>query len=102
MLQFSLQVAAGPGIPPQIRVANLAEPLLGLSSERPWPPADLSVRRPEAGGRSLLQTAGPSEAQTSIFVRIRSSTAVVNSVVPAPPPRSGVLVPDAIVSSAAS
>ena len=33
---------------------------------------------------------------------IRSTTAEVNSVVPACPPRSGVLVPDAIVSSAAA
>ena len=40
--------------------------------------------------------------ETSIFVRIRSTTALVNSVVPAWPPRSGVLTPEAIVSSTAS
>ena len=43
-----------------------------------------------------------SEDQISSFVRTRSTTASVNSVVPAWPPRSGVLIPDATVSSAAS
>src|SRR5450755_203799 len=44
----------------------------------------------------------PSEDQTSSLVATRSTTAAVNSVVPAPPPRSGVLVPEAIVSSVPS
>jgi hypothetical protein len=44
----------------------------------------------------------PSEDQTSNFVLMRSTTADVNSVVEEWPPRSGVLVPDAIVSSAPS
>lgn len=44
----------------------------------------------------------PSADQTSIFVRIKFTTAVVNSVVEAEPPRSTVFVPAAIVSSAAS
>ena len=44
----------------------------------------------------------PREDQTSSFVRTRSTTAVVNSVVPALPPRSGVLTPEASVSSADS
>jgi len=46
--------------------------------------------------------AGPREDHTSSFVAIRSTTAVVNWVVPAPPPRSGVFTPAATVSSAAS
>ncbi len=41
-------------------------------------------------------------AQISSFVPIRSTTASVNSVVPAWPPRSGVLQPAATVSSVAS
>jgi hypothetical protein len=44
----------------------------------------------------------PIEDQTSSFVRTRSMTADVNSVVPAWPPRSGVLVPEATVSSVPS
>jgi len=44
----------------------------------------------------------PSEDQTSSLVRMRSKTAEVNSVLPACPPRSGVLVPEAIVSSVPS
>lgn len=40
----------------------------------------------------------PSDDQTSSLVRTRSTTADVNSVVPAWPPRSGVLIPEAIVS----
>ena len=44
----------------------------------------------------------PSELQTSSLAAIRSRTAVVNSVVPAWPPRSGVLIPEATVSSAPS
>lgn len=43
-----------------------------------------------------------SEDQISSFVRTRSTTASVNSVVPAWPPRSGVLVPEATVSRADS
>ena len=46
--------------------------------------------------------AQPRADQTSSLVRIRSTTAVVNSVVPAEPPRSNVLTPEATVSSAAS
>ena len=46
--------------------------------------------------------AEPSDDQTSILVATRLTTSVVNSLVPAAPPRSGVLIPDAIVSSAAS
>ncbi len=44
----------------------------------------------------------PSEDQTSSLVAIRSMTASVNSVVPAWPPRSGVLMPAATVSSTPS
>jgi hypothetical protein len=44
----------------------------------------------------------PSEDQTSSLVRMRSTTAEVNSVVPAWPPRSGVFTPDATVSSVPS
>jgi hypothetical protein len=40
----------------------------------------------------------PREPQTSIFVRTRSMTSVVNSVLPACPPRSGVLMPAATAS----
>ena len=58
------------------------------SRAAPWP-------RP----RRLAQ---PSEDQTSRLVAIRSVTAVVKSVVPAEPPRSKVLTPEATVSSAAS
>jgi hypothetical protein len=36
------------------------------------------------------------------LVATRSTTAVVNSVVPAWPPRSGVLIPEATVSSVPS
>ena len=53
-------------------------------------------------GLERSQAAEPSDDQTSIFVRIRSTTAVVNSVVPLDPPRSGVLIPEPTVSSAAS
>ena len=44
----------------------------------------------------------PSEDHASSFARIRPTTSVVNSVVPAWPPRSGVLVPAAVASSEAS
>jgi hypothetical protein len=44
----------------------------------------------------------PREDHTSSLVTMRSTTAEVNSVVPALPPRSGVLTPAAIVSSVAS
>jgi hypothetical protein len=44
----------------------------------------------------------PSEDQTSSLVAIRSTTAPVNSVVPACPPRSGVFIPAATVSSVPS
>jgi hypothetical protein len=57
-------------------------------------------------GRGILDrgahAADPSEDQTSSFVRTRSTTAVVNSVVPLDPPRSGVFMPEATVSSTAS
>ena len=58
-------------------------------------------------GRNRTPAAGPHQPvarvdQASSLVLIRSTTAVVNSEVAAPPPRSGVLVPDAIVSSADS
>lgn len=43
-----------------------------------------------------------SDDQISSLVRTRSITASVNSVVPAWPPRSGVFVPEATVSSADS
>lgn len=46
--------------------------------------------------------AQPSADQTSSFVCTRSTTAVVNSVVPAEPPRSKVFTPAATASSAAS
>ena len=51
--------------------------------------------REKCGGAQLA----PSVDQTSILVRMRSITASVNSVVPAWPPRSGVLIPPAIASS---
>ena len=44
------------------------------------------------------QTAEPSEPHTSIFVRTRAMTSVVNSVVPALPPRSWVRTPRAVDS----
>jgi hypothetical protein len=47
-------------------------------------------------------TAEPIAAHTSTFAAIRFTTAVVNSVVPALPPRSGVLMPAATVSKADS
>lgn len=50
----------------------------------------------------LVYAADPSDDHTSSFVRTRATTAVVNSLVPAWPPRSGVFVPDAIVSNTAS
>jgi hypothetical protein len=49
-----------------------------------------------------MQKGAYNDAHTSSFVRSRSTTADVNSVVPACPPRSGVLQPDATVSSVAS
>lgn len=52
--------------------------------------------------RAALWERPYSDDQISSFVRTRSITASVNSVVPAWPPRSGVLVPEAIVSSADS
>jgi hypothetical protein len=48
------------------------------------------------------QAREPSDDQISSFVRTRSMTALVNSVVPAPPPRSGVFTPEPTASSAAS
>ncbi len=56
------------------------------------------------GGRWELRTqaAEPNEDQTSSLVPTRSMTASVNSVVPAWPPRSGVLVPEPTVSRADS
>jgi hypothetical protein len=44
----------------------------------------------------------PIEDQISSFVRTRSITSSVNSVVPAWPPRSGVFLPEATVSKAPS
>jgi hypothetical protein len=69
-----------------------------------------SLRRPADGVQDLLQeaprprpyAADPSEDQISSLVRTRSTTAEVKSVVPAEPPRSGVLTPAPTVSSAAS
>lgn len=52
--------------------------------------------------RPTVQTPDPRLDQTSSLVRILSTTAEVNSAVPAAPPRSGVLMPEATVSSAAS
>ena len=52
--------------------------------------------------RSSRAAHDPSDDHTSSLVRIRSRTASVNSVVPAWPPRSGVLVPAAIVSNVPS
>ena len=45
------------------------------------------------------QTVVPSEDQTSIFVRTRAMTSLVNSLVVAWPPRSGVRTPAAVASS---
>jgi hypothetical protein len=69
-------------------------------------------KRPATDVRAHSQAREPSvvpgederykDAHTSSFVRSRSTTADVNSVVPACPPRSGVLHPDATVSSVAS
>lgn len=55
---------------------------------------------PRDGRKS--HAADPSEDHTSSFVRTRSITVSVNSVVPACPPRSGVFTPEAIASSTAS
>jgi hypothetical protein len=58
------------------------------------PPAPQGERGP--------QTEEPSDDQISTFVRTFSTTASVNSVVVAWPPRSNVLTPPAVVSSVAS
>lgn len=57
--------------------------------------------RPANAATDLARAAQrePSEDQISIFVRIFSTTASTNSVVPAEPPRSIVLTPPAVVSS---
>lgn len=46
--------------------------------------------------------AEPNDDQTSSLVWMRPTTSVVNSVVPAWPPRSGVRTPEAVASSTAS
>jgi hypothetical protein len=55
-----------------------------------------------AGPGGAAQCAGPRVDHTASLVCIRSTTPSVKAVVPAPPPRSGVLTPAATVSSAAS
>ena len=69
-----------------------------FSCSYPTRPAEKPAIRRE----KPADAAQPRADQTSSLVRIRSTTAVVNSVVPAEPPRSNVLTPDATVSSAAS
>ena len=59
-------------------------------------------RRPGAPGRRPAYTDEPSDDQISTFVLIFSTTASVNSVVVAWPPRSKVFTPPAVVSSVAS
>ena len=59
-------------------------------------------RRPGAPGRRPAYTDEPSDDQISTFVLIFSTTASVNSVVVACPPRSKVFTPPAVVSSVAS
>lgn len=60
------------------------------------------VWQPPDGTATADHVPVPSDDQTSSLVRSRSSTAVVNSVVPVWPPRSGVLTPAPTVSSADS
>jgi hypothetical protein len=55
--------------------------------------------RPNAGSHQTLE---PSEDQTSILRVTRSTTSLVNSVVPWWPPRSGVRTPAAVASSTLS
>jgi hypothetical protein len=57
---------------------------------------------PGGRGPSRAQTDEPSDDQISTFVLIFSTTASVNSVVVAWPPRSNVFTPPAVVSSVAS
>ncbi len=69
------------------------------------PPASLRTAGAIRGAAGRVRSAGRLVTGGQPARRpdaIRSTTAEVNSVVPACPPRSGVLVPDAIVSSAAA
>ncbi len=67
------------------------------------PPQGAPPGRPRAPrGGAPAYTEEPSEDQISTFVLIFSTTASVNSVVVAWPPRSNVLTPPAVVSSVLS
>jgi hypothetical protein len=94
-----LHAHAGARIAPAVGVA-------GRSQRTVCAPGS-SHRAGRTRGRALTAR-GPSSAETqsadhtSSFVRTRSITASVNSVVPEWPPRSGVRVPEATASSAAS
>jgi hypothetical protein len=74
----------------------------------PAAPPDSAWRRGIGRGRlqrllqTRAQTVEPSDAQTSIFVRTRSTTSVVKPLVVAAPPRSGVRTPAAVASNTAS
>lgn len=113
-----------------LRPSALAGPrLLVTWGERTFGPVDYALQRgaehmfvrygaartePERGS-SRAQTvltpslfdpiphaAGPSDDHTSNLAAIRLTTSLVNAVVPALPPRSGVFVPEATVSNADS
>jgi hypothetical protein len=89
---------------------NLQASPRGRSATRPERRAGRSATRPKAGAvarrrpaRPLRRyTLVPSEDQTSIFVRTRETTSLVNPDVVAWPPRSGVRTPAALASRTAS
>ena len=68
----------------------------------PASPGDARDAPEPPGPPTTRYTVGPREDQTSNLAAIRLTTSVVNSMVPACPPRSGVFVPEAIVSNADS
>jgi hypothetical protein len=84
---------SGAGARPQIAIGAWAQSCRN---------GGLGRGRPSQANGLARACQDPSEDQTSSLVAIRSMTASVNSVVPAWPPRSGVLMPAATVSSTPS